>query len=79
MAFLGLVSTKRPEVESADTLKRRIDEAGKHVPLGQLGLCPQCGFGSSAMSKFNVLPNPMTEEIEKRKLGRLLEVAAAIW
>lgn len=79
IAFLGLVSTKRPEVESADSLKRRIDEAARHVPLGQLGLCPQCGFGSSAMSKFNVLPNPMTEDIEKRKLGRLLEVAAATW
>jgi 5-methyltetrahydropteroyltriglutamate--homocysteine methyltransferase len=79
IAFLGVVSTKRPEVESADSLRRRIDEASKHVPVEQLGLCPQCGFGSSAMSKFNVLPNPMTEDLEKRKLGRLLEVAATIW
>jgi 5-methyltetrahydropteroyltriglutamate--homocysteine methyltransferase len=79
IAFLGVVSTKRPEVESADSLRRRIDEASKHVPVEQLGLCPQCGFGSSAMSKFNVLPNPMTQDLEKRKLGRLLEVAARIW
>ena len=78
-AFLGLVSTKRPALESADELRKRLDEAARHAPLEQLGLCPQCGFGSSAMSKFNVLPNPMTEDIEKRKLGQLLEVAAAIW
>ena len=79
MAFLGLVSTKRPEVESSDSLERRIDQASKYVPVEQLGLCPQCGFGSSAMSKFNVLPNPMTEDLEKRKLGRLMEVAQEIW
>lgn len=78
-AFLGLVSTKRPALESADELRKRLDEAARHAPLEQLGLCPQCGFGSSAMSKFNVLPNPMTEEIEKRKLARLLEVAETVW
>jgi 5-methyltetrahydropteroyltriglutamate--homocysteine methyltransferase len=79
LAYLGLVSTKRPELEPADALKRKVEEASRHAPLEQLGLCPQCGFGSSAMSKFNVLPNPMTEDLEKRKLGLLFEVARSIW
>src|SRR6266700_7108230 len=47
MVVLGLVSTKRPELESKDMLKRRIDEAAKYVPLGQLCLSPQCGFSST--------------------------------
>jgi len=78
-AFLGLISTKRPAVESLDDLKRRIDEAARYVPLEQLGLTPQCGFGSSAMSKFNVLPNPMTEDLQRRKLERMVEAARRIW
>lgn len=78
-AFLGLVSTKNAALEGPDELRKRIDEASRHVPLEQLGLCPQCGFGSSAMSKFNVLPNPMTADLQERKLGRLLETAARIW
>ncbi|HKQ27214.1 MAG TPA: 5-methyltetrahydropteroyltriglutamate--homocysteine S-methyltransferase [Burkholderiales bacterium] len=78
-AFLGLISTKRPAVESLDELKRRIDEAARHVPLEQLGLTPQCGFGSSAMSKFNVLPNPMNEDLQRRKLERMVEAGRRIW
>ncbi|MGE0736331.1 MAG: 5-methyltetrahydropteroyltriglutamate--homocysteine S-methyltransferase [Alphaproteobacteria bacterium] len=79
VAYLGLISTKKPELESADYLLRRLDEARRYADIGRLGLCPQCGFGSSAMSKFNVLPNPMTEDLERRKLGRLLEVADKVW
>jgi 5-methyltetrahydropteroyltriglutamate--homocysteine methyltransferase len=79
IAYLGLVSTKKPALESADALKRRLDEASRFAPLERLGLCPQCGFGSSAMSKFNVLPNPMTIDLEKRKLARLIEVAETVW
>jgi 5-methyltetrahydropteroyltriglutamate--homocysteine methyltransferase len=78
-AFLGLISTKRPAVESLDELKRRVDEAARYVPLEQLGLTPQCGFGSSAMSKFNVLPNPMTEDLQRRKLERMVEAGRRIW
>jgi 5-methyltetrahydropteroyltriglutamate--homocysteine methyltransferase len=78
-AFLGLVSTKNPALESGDELKRRLDEAARHAPVAQLGLSPQCGFASSAMSKFNVLPNPMTPELQRQKLARLVEVAAAVW
>jgi len=78
-AYLGLVSTKRPELESSDDLRRRLDEAARFVPMEQLGLCPQCGFGSSAMSKFNVLPNPMTADLQRRKLARLMTVAGQVW
>jgi len=78
-AYLGLVSTKKPALESADDLQRKLDEAAKYAPLDRLGLCPQCGFASSAMSKFNVLPNPMTPELQQRKLARLLETAERAW
>ena len=78
-AYLGLVSTKNPAVETADALRRKLDEAAKYAPADRLGLCPQCGFASSAMSKFNVLPNPMTPELQRRKLARLVEVAGQTW
>ena len=47
MVVLGLVTTKRGELESKDQLKRRIEEASRYVPLDQLCLSPQCGFSST--------------------------------
>ena len=47
MVVLGLVSTKLPELEDADDLVRRIDEASKMLPLENLALSPQCGFAST--------------------------------
>ena len=44
---LGLVTTKRGALESKDDLKRRIDEASRHVPIDQLCISPQCGFSST--------------------------------
>lgn len=79
IAYLGLVSTKNPAVEDADHIRRRVDEAARHTDIGRLGLCPQCGFGSSALSAFNVLENPMTPEIQRRKLALLVDVADRIW
>jgi 5-methyltetrahydropteroyltriglutamate--homocysteine methyltransferase len=73
IAALGLVSTKSPELEPIDLLKRRIEDAAKHAPLEQLALCPQCGFSS------NYLGNPITEEIEKAKIARVVETARAVW
>lgn len=73
IAVLGLVSTKTPELESADMLKRRIDEAARHAPLEQLALSPQCGFASS------IKGNPVTERDQEAKLLRVVEVARAIW
>ncbi len=79
IVYLGLISTKKPDVENADDLKRRIDEAATNADLGQLGISPQCGFGSAAMSKFNVQENPMTADVQRGKLERLVEVAGDVW
>src|SRR5579862_7548571 len=68
-AVLGLVTTKRPEIESADLLKRRIDDASKVVPLEQLCLSPQCGFASAARRGGRL---PM--DIVEAKLARIVEV-----
>jgi 5-methyltetrahydropteroyltriglutamate--homocysteine methyltransferase len=78
-AYLGLVSSKKPEIESADDLARRLDEAGRHAAMERLGLCPQCGFGSAAMSKFAVVASPITAELERAKLSRLVEVGRRTW
>jgi 5-methyltetrahydropteroyltriglutamate--homocysteine methyltransferase len=70
---LGLVTTKRGELESKDMLKRRIDEACKYVDLGQLCLSPQCGFSST------VEGNSLTIEQERAKLRLIVEVAQEVW
>lgn len=71
--MLGLVTTKRPQLESKDDLKRRIDEASKHVPLEQLALSPQCGFSST------VEGNALTQEDQLAKLRLVVETAAEVW
>jgi 5-methyltetrahydropteroyltriglutamate--homocysteine methyltransferase len=70
---LGLVSSKVPELESLDQLRRRVDEAARHLPLEQLALSPQCGFGSDAVG------NLVSEDDQKRKLERVVEAAREIW
>ena len=66
---LGLVSTKVPELEKIDDLKRRIDEASKYAPLEQLTISPQCGFSS------DVVGNLISEDDQKRKLDSLSKPA----
>jgi 5-methyltetrahydropteroyltriglutamate--homocysteine methyltransferase len=73
MVVLGLITTKRGELESKDTLKRRIDEASAFVPLEQLCLSPQCGFSSTV--EGNVLS--YDEQVAKLRLAA--ETAAEIW
>jgi len=73
VAVLGLVSTKGPELETVDALKRRIDEAAKFLPLEQLAISPQCGFAS------DVVGNLLGPDDQKRKLERVVEVARAVW
>jgi 5-methyltetrahydropteroyltriglutamate--homocysteine methyltransferase len=73
IAVLGLVSSKSPALESADALRRRIDEAAQHAPLDRLALSPQCGFASS------IKGNPLTEADQEAKLARIVEVAASVW
>jgi methionine synthase II (cobalamin-independent) len=70
---LGLVTTKRGELESKDSLKRRIEEASRYVPLDQLCLSPQCGFAS------NVAGNDITYEQQVAKLRLVVETAAEVW
>lgn len=66
-------STKETRVESQDELVRRIDEASRFIPHDRLGICPQCGFST------NVFGTHFTVDDEKRKLGRLVEVADKVW
>jgi 5-methyltetrahydropteroyltriglutamate--homocysteine methyltransferase len=73
MVVLGLVTTKRGELESKDTLKRRIEKAGKYVPLDQLCLSPQCGFAST------VEGNTLTAAEQSAKLRLIVETAAEVW
>jgi 5-methyltetrahydropteroyltriglutamate--homocysteine methyltransferase len=70
---LGLVSSKTPRLESADELRRRIDEASRYVPLERLCLSPQCGFASNAPG------NPLTGSDQRRKLELVVGTARSIW
>jgi 5-methyltetrahydropteroyltriglutamate--homocysteine methyltransferase len=73
IVVLGLVTTKFGEMESRDTLKRRIDEAAKHAPLEQLCLSPQCGFSST------VHGNNIAVEAQRAKLRLVVETAREVW
>ena len=70
---LGIVSSKLPKLETVDELCARIDDASKYIELEQLALSPQCGFAST------VAGNPITFDIEKAKLARIVEVAEKVW
>jgi 5-methyltetrahydropteroyltriglutamate--homocysteine methyltransferase len=70
---LGLITSKEPELEQPDQLKRRIEEASAFVPLERLALSPQCGFAST-------LPgNLLTLEDQRAKLELLSRVARDVW
>src|SRR5437764_9945022 len=73
MVVLGLVSTKRPELERKGDLLRRIHEAAKFLPLGQLAISPQCGLGSTMEG------NLLTEEEQWDKLQLVVDVAREVW
>src|SRR5262245_24256567 len=70
---LGLVSSKFPELESVDDLRRRIDEAAKYVPLEDLAISPQCGFASTSQG------NVLTVDEQRRKLELVAETARQVW
>jgi 5-methyltetrahydropteroyltriglutamate--homocysteine methyltransferase len=73
LVVLGLVSTKVPDLEKVDDLKRRIDEAAKHLSLDQLAISPQCGFAS------DVVGNRVSQDDQKRKLELVAETARQVW
>lgn len=70
---LGLVSTKRPQLESQETLLRRIEEASRYVPLDRLALSPQCGFASVMEG------NLVSEDDQWAKLRLVVDTARRVW
>ncbi|HTD33220.1 MAG TPA: hypothetical protein VK665_06150, partial [Candidatus Elarobacter sp.] len=70
---LGLVSSKKPELEDQDELLRRIEDASKVVPLENLALSPQCGFAS--MAEGNII----SEDEQWAKLRLVVETARKVW
>jgi 5-methyltetrahydropteroyltriglutamate--homocysteine methyltransferase len=69
----GFITTKTPELESIDDLKRRLDEASRYADLDQLGIAPQCGFASTEEG------NALTADQQWRKLELVVRTAEAIW
>jgi 5-methyltetrahydropteroyltriglutamate--homocysteine methyltransferase len=70
---LGLITTKKPELESNQWLTRRIGEASRYIAKDRLGLSSQCGFASS------VIGNRIGIEDQKRKLALVVKTAQALW
>jgi len=73
LVVLGLVTTKRGELESKDTLKARLDEASRYIDLDQVCISPQCGFSSTFEG------NSLSVDQEKAKLALLVELADEVW
>ncbi|MDN6183730.1 MAG: 5-methyltetrahydropteroyltriglutamate--homocysteine S-methyltransferase [Lactococcus lactis] len=70
---LGLVTSKFPELESKEEIKKRIHEATEYVPLENLSISPQCGFASTEEG------NQLTEKEQWEKINLLQEVASEVW
>ncbi len=70
---LGLVSTKKPQMETVDELRQRIEEASRYVPLDRLALSPQCGFASTMEG------NRISPDDQRRKLELVANVARDVW
>jgi 5-methyltetrahydropteroyltriglutamate--homocysteine methyltransferase len=70
---LGLVTSKKPQLESKQWLKQRIAEATRYVPIERLGLSPQCGFASS------IIGNKITADDQRKKLELVVKTAQEIW
>ncbi len=73
VAVLGLISTKSRRVETVDELQRQVERAARFLPVEQLAISPQCGFGSVLDG------NPLDEDLQWRKLEVMLEAASRIW
>jgi len=70
---LGLVTSKKPELETKDELKKRIEEASKYVPMERLALSSQCGFASTEEG------NLLTAEEQDAKLRLVTQTAKEVW
>lgn len=73
IAILGLISSKFPQLENPDDIKRRIDQATKYTSLEQLALSPQCGFSST------VHGNNINQQQQRAKLQLTVDIARSIW
>jgi 5-methyltetrahydropteroyltriglutamate--homocysteine methyltransferase len=73
VAVLGLISSKFGQMESPEAIRRRIDEAARYVPLGQLALSPQCGFSST------VHGNDISVAGQRAKLKMVVDIARDVW
>jgi 5-methyltetrahydropteroyltriglutamate--homocysteine methyltransferase len=73
LVVLGLVTSKRPQLESKDDLRRRIDEASRYIDIDRLCLSPQCGFSSTKEG------NNLTPDEQRAKLALVVETAAEVW
>jgi 5-methyltetrahydropteroyltriglutamate--homocysteine methyltransferase len=73
VVVLGLVSTKKPRLETIEELRARIAEAARVVPLDRLAVSPQCGFASTSEG------NRLSHEDQRRKLEVVSESARAVW
>lgn len=73
IAVLGLITTKTGQIEAADDLLRRIEDASRYLPIDQLALSPQCGFASG------IGGNKLAMDEQWRKLDLMNEVAAKVW
>jgi 5-methyltetrahydropteroyltriglutamate--homocysteine methyltransferase len=71
--ILGILTSKQPELEPREALRRKIDEASKYVPTERLGIGPQCGFASTHHG------NLLTEKDQRCKLAYAVEIATEVW
>jgi 5-methyltetrahydropteroyltriglutamate--homocysteine methyltransferase len=69
----GFITTKTPELESMNWLRRKFEEASKYVDMDQLGIAPQCGFASTEHG------NALSEDEQRRKLELVVKVAETLW
>ena len=70
---LGIITSKKPELEDKEELKQRIKEAAKYVDLENLALSTQCGFASTEEG------NKLTEEDQEAKIKLVIETAKEVW
>jgi 5-methyltetrahydropteroyltriglutamate--homocysteine methyltransferase len=70
---LGLITTKKPELESMQLLARRVTEASRYFPLERLGISAQCGFASS------IIGNNISPQDQRRKLALVVKTAQRVW
>ena len=73
LVVLGLITTKRPDLEAPDALIQRIREASRIVPLERLAISPQCGFATS------IIGNNLSIDEQQRKLALVADVARRVW